>query len=124
MVLSPGNRHESKLFEALLDAVPLVKQKRGGRRRRPAKVHVDKAYDGRPCRSALSRRGIKVRIARRGKESSEKLGLHRWVVERTFAWLNGQRRLRVRYERRLDVHEAFVKLGCALLTWQAVLRYC
>ncbi len=30
----------------------------------------------------------------------------RWVVERTFAWLNQFRRLRVRYEKRADIHEA------------------
>jgi transposase len=69
-----------------------------------------------------------VRIARRGVESSERLGRHRWVVERTLSrtlsWLNQMRRLRVRYERRDDIHEAFVQLGCALITWKAVLRYC
>jgi transposase len=32
----------------------------------------------------------------------------RWVVERTFAWLNQFRRLRVRYEKRADIHEAFL----------------
>ena len=40
----------------------------------------------------------------------------RWVVERTFAWLNQFRRLRVRYEKRADIHEAF--LSCALICWQ------
>lgn len=65
-----------------------------------------------------------MRIARRGVESSEKLGRHRWVVERTLAWLSKYRRLRVRYERRADLHEAFVVLGCALITWNAVQRFC
>jgi transposase len=36
-------------------------------------------------------------------------------VERTFAWLNQFRRLRVRYEKRADIHEAFLALACALL---------
>jgi transposase len=35
-------------------------------------------------------------------------GLRRWVVERTFAWLNQYRRLRVRYDKRADIHEAFL----------------
>jgi hypothetical protein len=45
------------------------------------------------------------RIARKGKESSEKLGRHRWVVEqRTLAWLSKYRRLlTIRYERRDDI---------------------
>jgi transposase len=37
-----------------------------------------------------------------------------WLVERTFAWLNQFRRLRVRYNLRADIHEAFLSLGCAL----------
>jgi transposase len=35
----------------------------------------------------------------------------------TFAWLNQFRRLRVRYDRRADIHEAFLSLGCALICW-------
>ena len=46
------------------------------------------------------------------------------MVERTLAWLSQMRRLRVRYERRADIHEAFVRPGCALLTWNAILRFC
>lgn len=56
---------------------------------------------------ALRRPGIKARIARRGVDNSQRLGHHRWVVERTFAWLNRFRRLRVRYERRDDIPLAF-----------------
>jgi Transposase DDE domain len=49
-------------------------------------------------------------------------GRWRWVVERTFAWLNQFRRLRVRYEKRADIHEAFLSLACALLCWNALTR--
>lgn len=49
------------------------------------------------------------------RESSEKLGRHRWVVERTLAWLAKYRRLAIRYERRDDIHEAFLHLGCSLI---------
>lgn len=54
--------------------------------------------------------------------SSERLGRHRWVVERTFAWLNRFRRLTVRYEQRANVHQAFLSLSCALICWQALNR--
>jgi transposase len=40
------------------------------------------------------------------------------VVERTFAWFSQFRRLRVRYEKRADIHEAFLSLGCALICWR------
>ena len=39
----------------------------------------------------------------------------RWVVERTIAWLHQYRRLRIRYERRDDIHEAFLAIGCSLI---------
>jgi len=40
--------------------------------------------------------------------------------ERTFAWLNQLRRLRVRYEKRVDIREAFLSLRCALVCWQSL----
>ncbi len=48
-------------------------------------------------------------------ESSQKLGRHRWVVEWSFAWLYRFRRLTVRYERRANIYQAFLVLGCALI---------
>jgi len=48
-------------------------------------------------------------------ESSDRLGRYRWVVERTLTWLQHFRRLTVRYERRIDIHEGFLHLGCALI---------
>ena len=101
-----------------------MRQARGRPRKCPTKLHANKGYDYRKCRVALRKRGIKGRIARRGVESSERLGRHRWVVERSFAWLNRFRRLRVRYERRSDIHLAFTKLVCALITFRAVKRFC
>jgi transposase len=64
------------------------------------------------------------RIARRGVEISERLGRHRWVVERTLASLNRFRRLANRYERRADIHEAFVTLGCSLICLNQIRRLC
>ncbi len=48
-------------------------------------------------------------------ESSERLGRHRWVAERTLAWFSRQRRLAIRYERRADILEAFHHLAAALI---------
>jgi transposase len=119
-LLTGANRHDSVVFEDLIDAIPLIRQPNGRRRRRPDKVHADKGYDIPRCRSALSQRHIKVRIARKGIDSSERLGRHRWVVERTLAWLNRFRRLTVRYERRADIHQAFLTLGCCLVCFKAL----
>jgi IS5 family transposase len=112
------------VFETLVDSIPPIRRPRGRPRKRPAKLHADKAYDIPRCRRALSRRHIMIRIARKGIESSQKLGRHRWVVERTLAWLSQYRHLTIRYERRDDIHQAFLSLGCALICFKAVQRFC
>ena len=119
-LLTGANRHDSAVFEELLDAVPPIKQPNGRWRKRPDKVHADKAYDIPRCRQALSQRHIRIRIARKGRDSSARLGRHRWVVERTLAWLSQHRRLTLRYERRADIHDAFLTLGCALICFKAL----
>ena len=105
------------MMEATLDALEPIKRPVGRPRKRPAKLHADKAYDAAAKRQEVRRRGITPRIARRGVESSEKLGRYRWVVERTHAWFNRFRRLKIRWERRADIHLAFLHLGCALICW-------
>jgi transposase len=117
LLLGPANRPDQELFEAVLDDVPMVATPAGRRRCRPDNCHADKAYDHRRCRGYLTRRGIKVRIARKGVESSERLGRHRWKAERTIAWLFGCRRLRVRYERCSERFYAFGMLACCRLAF-------
>ena len=85
-MLTAANVHDSTVFEELADSVPPVKGKRGRPRKRPDKLHADKGYDYPRCRRFLGKRGIKVRIARRGLESSERLGCWRWVVELFRGW--------------------------------------
>ena len=106
------------MFEALLDDLPAVRTPAGRRRCRPGKVHADKAYDHRRCRAYLRRRRILARIARRGIESSERLGRHRWKIERTIAWLLGCRRLRVRHDRSDERFYAFAILASALVCYR------
>ena len=100
------------MFEPLLDDLPAITTASGRRRSRPDKVHADKAYDHQRCRRYLRKRRIKPRIARRGIESSDRLGRHRWKAERTIAWLLGCRRLRVRFDRCDERFYAFALLAC------------
>jgi IS5 family transposase len=117
LTLSAANIPDGKMMEATLEALEPIRRPLGRPRKRPAKLHADKAYDAAERRQALRRRGITPRIARRGVESSQRLGRHRWVVERTHSWMNRFRRLKIRYERRADIHLAFLHLGCALICW-------
>jgi transposase len=114
-VLSAANVNDSVLFETVLNAIPPIRHGVGRPRSRPAKLHADKGYDKPHCRRYLHAHGIACRIARIGRDSSTRLGRHRCVVERTLAWLNRMRRLTIRYERRADIHEALLTLGCSLI---------
>jgi len=124
VLVSGANRHDSVMFERCVDAMPAIKGLPGRPRQRPTKLHADKGYDYRRCRAHLRRRSITSRIARRGVESSERLGKHRWVVERTHAWFAGFGKLRIRFERRLDIHQALLSLAAAIICSRFVDRWC
>jgi IS5 family transposase len=122
--VTAANRHDSVVFEQLVDALPDVKGKCGKPRRWPDKLHADKGYDFARCRQHLRRRGIKVRIARRGIERNDRLGRHRWVVERTHAWLAAFGKLRVRFERSVHTHVALLSLACSVICVRSLMQLC
>jgi transposase len=98
-----------------VDAIPPVRGRRGRPRRRPRSLYGDRAYHSREGRRELRRRSIQAKIAWPKSGHGSGLGKQRWVVERTIAWLHQYRRLRVRYERRADIHEAFLQIaGCLI----------
>jgi IS5 family transposase len=119
-----AQRHDSVVFEQLVDCLPSVRGKPGRPLRRPAKLHADKGYDYARCRAHLKRRSIKDRIARKGIERNDRLGRHRWVVERTHAWLAAFGKLRVRFERRIDMHLALLSLACCLICLRTLQAFC
>jgi transposase len=98
--LTGANRNDSQEALALVDAIPALQGKRGRPRHRPDSVLGDRGYDAKAIRRGLRDRRIIPFLAKRNTEHGSGLGRWRWVVERTFAWLNQFRRLRVRYERR------------------------
>lgn len=119
-----GNRNDVTQLLPLLDAVPPVRGRRGRPRRRPGRVYADRGYDHDMYRKAVRARGIRPQIARRGQAHGSGLGVYRWVVERTLAWLHGMKRLRIRWERRDDIHEAFLDLATCIITYRHVQRLC
>ncbi len=114
VAVSAANTHDSHALKPLVMAIPAIRSRRGPRRRKPAKLHADKAYDQLNLRRWVRDRGITVRIARKGIESKDKLGQHRWVIERTMAWFTGYRRLTLRYERKAEHFLSFLILGASL----------
>ncbi|CAM5246344.1 IS5 family transposase ISBugl2 [Streptomyces alboniger] len=122
--LTGGNRNDVTQLLPLLDKVPAVAGVVGRPRRRPDALLADRGYDHDKYRRLLWARGIRPVIAERGQEHGSGLGVFRYVVERTIAWLHGFRRLRIRWERRDDIHEAFLGLATCLITHRHVQRLC
>jgi IS5 family transposase len=113
--VTAANVADVTMLAAVVDDIPPVRTPSGRRRRRPGKVYADKGYDSRDNRAWLRRRGIIPRIARRGVESSARLGRHRWRVERSLSWLSCWRRLQVRWDQDSDRWFALVLLSCAVV---------
>jgi transposase len=113
--LTGANTHDVTQLLPLVDGIPPVAGKVGRPRCRPECIQGDRGYDSQPHRDELRRRGMASNLARRYTEHGSGLGKTRWVVERTIAWLHQFRRLRIRYERREDIHRACMAIACALI---------
>ena len=122
LALTAGNVNDVTQTIGLVDRIPPVRGRRGRPRRRPKRLLADGAYHSRRDRLALRARGIQPKIARPKTPHGSGLGRERWVVERTLSWLHQYRRLRVRYERRDDIHEAFLAIAASLICFKALTR--
>ncbi|MCH7602937.1 MAG: IS5 family transposase [Planctomycetes bacterium] len=110
-----ANAHDVTQLLELVNEVPAIGGKVGAPRFRFESLYGDRAYDSEDHREALRSIGTSPQIPKRNTEHGSGLGVHRWVVERTLSWLHQFRRLRIRYERRADIHNAFLTIGCLLI---------
>jgi transposase len=115
--LTAANRHDVTQLLPLIEAIPPIRGRVGAPLSKPPEVIGDRGYDSNPHRMSLSGKGIRPTLARRRTGHGSGLGIFRWVVERSLSWLHQARRLRVRYEKRADLHEALVKLRCGMICW-------
>lgn len=105
----------------VVDQIPDVRGRPGRPRRRPDVLYGDRAYDSQPHREALRDRGIQPKLARRNTEHGSGLGVFRWVVERFFSHLHRFRKLRLRTDWTLPVHDALLKLASSLICLNVLL---
>jgi transposase len=114
---SPGQAHESRYLESVLEAVRLPQARPGPRRRRPRRLAGDKAYSAGRIRRYLHRRGIRAVIPHRADEGGRRPGFdregyrRRYIVECEVGWLKESRRLGTRYEKHAVNYVAMVKLA-------------
>lgn len=120
--LTGANRHDVTQLIPLVDAIPPVRGKPGAPLRKPGEVMGDRGYHDEKRRMTLSGRGIPTAIARRGDPHGSGFGILRYVVEQTIALLHQFRRLRTRFDKRADIHETFLTIGCAVICWRRLHR--
>jgi len=106
------------MLPPLLDTFPRLRGRAGRPRTKPLLVTADKAYHSAARVKALHTRGVWPLLPERGHGTASGLGRLRWPVERSMAWLKQFRRLRTRYDRRLEIHEAFLELACCVICWR------
>lgn len=107
-----ANVNDVTEFAPLFHKLPEVAGKVGHPRRKPDAMQGDLAYDSEPHRQGLQAIGVEPVLPEKGIDDEAGLGESRWPVERTLAWAHQNRRLRIRYERRPDIHQALLTLAC------------
>jgi transposase len=99
----------------VLTSMPPVGGKPGPKREKAERLQGDRGYDSEPLRQVLRWLGITPVLAKRNTEHGSGLGVTRWFVERTLAWLHSFGRLRRRLDRHISLQDAFLQLACSLI---------
>ena len=118
--VTAANVNDITQLAPLLNQIPPVAGKVGHPRKKPDAVQGDLAYDSEPHRQGLRQMGVEPVLPEKGIDDQSGLGETRWPVERTLAWAHQNRRLRIRYERRPDIHQALLTLACIKICARAL----
>ena len=124
---TPGQRHDSVVFEAVLDRVHITRPGPGRPRRRPDRVLADKAYSSTRIRGHLRQRGIKATIPQPSDQLAHRAAKgsrggrppafdaeaykQRNVVERAINKLRGTRAVATRYDKREYVYQGTIDVA-------------
>jgi transposase len=107
-----ANVNDIEEMAPLFNAIPEVAGKVGHPKTKPDALQGDLASDAEPHRQGLRDLGVEPILPEKQIDDPEGWGETRWPVERTLSWFHQDRRLRIRYERRPDIHQAFLTLAC------------
>jgi transposase len=115
--VTAANEHDSRAALPLVTEIPAVSGKPGRPKQKPDTLVADKAFDCEALRGLLSWLGIEPYIPKRGEEEHG-LGKFRWFIERTLSWLHQFRRLRIRWDRKPEIHQAFLTLAAGMICFR------
>ena len=118
--VTAANVNDITEMAPLFNAIPPVAGKVGRPKKKPDALQGDLAYDSEPHRQGLRELGIEPILPEKEIDDQAGLGATRWPVERTLSWLHQNRRLRIRYERRPDIHQAFLTVACIKICTSAL----
>ena len=118
--LTAANVNDSEELFPLVDHIPSIRGKPGQPRQKPSRVRGDRGYGSEAYRIKLRQRVIKPVLKYRNTEHGSALCIYRWVVKRTLVWLHQFRCLRIRYEKRDDIHAGFMTLVESQICWNSV----
>lgn len=114
---APANEHDVTTLLPLVVEIPAVRRKPGRPKQKPQSVAADKAFDDKWLRGILRWLGIEPLLPSRGQDEHG-LGVVRWFIERTISWLHQFRRLRTRWDRKPEVHQAFLTLAAGIICYR------
>ncbi len=114
---------EVTLVDATLNTIRVPRVGRGRPRMKPDRLIADRGYDSDPLRQRLARRGVTAIVPYRNWNLQRRYDdgrrlrryRHRWIIERTFAWLGSFRRLLVRHERLTSMYCSLLYFAAALI---------
>ncbi len=122
MQAAAANMSDHRQLLSTVAAFPRITGRRGRPRNMPSAVFADAGYDSDPARAILKLLKVTPLIRKRKTPHGSRLGRVRWVVERSFSWLFGLRRMRIRYDRHPTLIDAWMNLSLAAICFQVLVR--
>lgn len=120
--VTPANVRDDQPVAQMLKALPPIAGPRGRPRQKPRALVGDRGYGFPWLINLVTDLDITSMLAPRGAEHGSGLGTKRYVVERTLAWFNHFRRLRVCYEKCGEHWQGFNELAACLICARRLIR--
>ena len=125
VVIAGANVNDHLLLAATLDAV--VVERPEPTLEAPQNLSLDKGYDNDASLQVVNECGYTPHIRQIGEEKKDAAGekrhpARRWVVERTFSWIERWRGLLIRWDKKPQNYLANLKFACALLWFRRAYR--